>query len=326
MQRYVWGMDVSGSVAGAGGVGGLIAVKPAGGVAHFAAHDGNGNVMGLVDGSTGTLSGNYEYGPFGEPIRVTGTLGKANPFRWSTKYTNDETDLVYYGYRYYNPSTGRFLNRDPLGEQGGPNLYAFVANDPVDSFDPLGLATYGKFIIRFVPRIKVPDEQIKSAGGNEYLAGFEVEYVPDSPQKCGCPKDRIRLVQAIKSSGGTGEGPHFDASVSQRRANISGEDTSLPPYTGYVGNHGTLSFLDAPFNPRKLFGKTVFTMEVCGVCKDGKDRVLGCVTFTFGDVKRQPVVPGATTRPNSDGFEIQANDPSKLWQDSLRQWEEMRKR
>ncbi|MBI4663666.1 MAG: hypothetical protein HY735_33105, partial [Verrucomicrobia bacterium] len=139
VQRYVWGMDLSGSVQGAGGVGGLVAVKSSSGVAHFAAMDGNENVMGLVEGSTGLVSANYEYGPFGEPIRISGTQGKANPFRWSTKFTDDETDLVYYGHRYYNPSTGRFLSRDPIEEKGGPNLYAFVSNNPIDSVDAFGL-------------------------------------------------------------------------------------------------------------------------------------------------------------------------------------------
>jgi len=51
----------------------------------------------------------YEYGPFGEPICASGTMAKANPIRWSTKYTDEETDLVYYGYRYYSTSLGRWL-------------------------------------------------------------------------------------------------------------------------------------------------------------------------------------------------------------------------
>ncbi len=81
-------------------------------------------------------------------------MAKANPFRFSTKYQDNETDLIYYGYRYYDPSTGRWLNCDPLGELGfetlrhgranllgdGPNLYAFVQNNPVDRTDSLGLA------------------------------------------------------------------------------------------------------------------------------------------------------------------------------------------
>ena len=53
-------------------------------------------------------------GPFGEVIRATGPMARGNPFRFSTKYQDDETDLVYYGYRYYSASTGRWLSRDPL--------------------------------------------------------------------------------------------------------------------------------------------------------------------------------------------------------------------
>ncbi len=65
-------------------------------------------------------------------------MAKANPFRFSTKYQDDETDLLYYGYRYYNASTGRWLSRDPLEEAGGANVYEFIANDPVGSYDLLG--------------------------------------------------------------------------------------------------------------------------------------------------------------------------------------------
>ena len=77
-------------------------------------------------------------GPFGELIRATGPMAKLNPFRFSTKYQDDETDLVYYGYRYYNASTGRWLSRDPIGERGGLNLYGFVKNNPLAKVDFLG--------------------------------------------------------------------------------------------------------------------------------------------------------------------------------------------
>src|SRR6266403_1857079 len=58
-------------------------------------------------------------GPFGELLRATGPMAKVSPFRFSTKYQDDETDLLYYGYRYYNASTGRWISRDPVGESGG---------------------------------------------------------------------------------------------------------------------------------------------------------------------------------------------------------------
>lgn len=81
-------------------------------------------------------------GPFGEVIRLSGPMAKVNPFRFSTKYYDDETDLIYYGYRYYKPSTGRWIGRDPAGEDGGLNLYAILSNDPIDDVDYVGLVDY----------------------------------------------------------------------------------------------------------------------------------------------------------------------------------------
>jgi len=80
-------------------------------------------------------------GPFGEVIRATGPMARVNPIRFSTKYQDDETGLNYYGYRYYDPSTGRWLNHDPIGEQGGINLYDYVGNGPVNQSDPFGLSS-----------------------------------------------------------------------------------------------------------------------------------------------------------------------------------------
>jgi RHS repeat-associated protein len=145
LNSFVWGSDLSGSMQGAGGVGGLIQVSYYGTATTncFVAYDGNGNVSALVNAADGTTLANYEYGPFGEVIRATGPMAKLNPFRFSTKYCDDETGLDYYGYRYYNPSTGRWIGRDPAGEdEGGPNLYAILCNDPIDDLDCLGLVDY----------------------------------------------------------------------------------------------------------------------------------------------------------------------------------------
>ena len=57
-------------------------------------------------------------GPFGEVIRATGPMAKVNPLRFSTKYQDDESDLLYYGYRHYKSPTGTWLNRDPVVELG----------------------------------------------------------------------------------------------------------------------------------------------------------------------------------------------------------------
>ncbi|MCX6921883.1 MAG: RHS repeat-associated core domain-containing protein [Verrucomicrobia bacterium] len=153
VRSFVWGLDLSGSPQGAGGVGGLLEINDAANGIQFAASDGNGNVAALVKGTDGTASAQYEYGPFGEVIRATGPMARANPLRFSTKYQDDETDLFYYGYRYYNASTGRWLSRDPYFDlafrdnavqelpDGDPDLneYTLVANDPVIRFDVNGL-------------------------------------------------------------------------------------------------------------------------------------------------------------------------------------------
>jgi RHS repeat-associated protein len=142
VRSYVWGPDLSGTGQGAGGVGGLLwTFQPqAGNARAFLCFDGNGNVTTLVYSPDATIVGQYEYDAFGEVIRATGPLAKTNPFRSSTKYQDDETDLLYYGYRYYNPSTGRWLSRDPAGEDSGDiNLYSFVSNDPLAHTDELGL-------------------------------------------------------------------------------------------------------------------------------------------------------------------------------------------
>jgi RHS repeat-associated protein len=138
VQTYTWGPDLSGSMQGAGGVGGLLAVATTN-ATHFVINDGNGNVAALVNAADGTLSANYEYGPFGELARSSGTMADTNPFRFSTKYQDDESGFLYYGYRYYNPTLGKWLGREPLGEGESPNLYNFVRNNAVNSFDRLGL-------------------------------------------------------------------------------------------------------------------------------------------------------------------------------------------
>jgi RHS repeat-associated protein len=145
LRTYVWGTDLSGNRAGAGGVGGLLWVnnsQSTGGMPtgiQFVAYDGNGNVAGLFAAADGGNTARYEYGPFGESLRATGPLAGANPIRWSTKVTDDEGGLVYYGYRFYCPSTGRWLSRDPLAEAGEVALYSMVDSDPVNEIDYLGL-------------------------------------------------------------------------------------------------------------------------------------------------------------------------------------------
>ncbi|HON07757.1 MAG TPA: RHS repeat-associated core domain-containing protein [Verrucomicrobiota bacterium] len=104
----------------------------------FAVYDGNGNVSALVNASNGEVSANYEYGPYGEPIRVSGIMSRENPFRFSTKRIVDSINIILYEYRAYSPSLGWWLSRNPIGEDGGINLYSLVGNSTVNSIDFFG--------------------------------------------------------------------------------------------------------------------------------------------------------------------------------------------
>lgn len=158
VRSYTWGLDVASSLTATGGVGALTLETVHTDTAltsYHLAYDGSGNVTAVIDRKPGDPTGNgrivasYEYGPFGEKVRAwvdptlptaTKDILAARSFRFSTKFTDVESGLVYYGYRYYDPSLGRFINRDPIGESGGANLYGFVGNRATNSWDVLGLA------------------------------------------------------------------------------------------------------------------------------------------------------------------------------------------
>jgi RHS repeat-associated protein len=115
---YVWGLDLSGTMQGAGGIGGLVArCSLAGDSPAFYCADANGNVTALF-ADDGTNVARYVYDPYGTVVNRSGALADENVYRFSTKYADDETGLVYYGYRYYSPGLGRWLSRDPLLEEG----------------------------------------------------------------------------------------------------------------------------------------------------------------------------------------------------------------
>ena len=141
VKTYTWGPDISGSFGGAGGNGGVLIFKDHTSTVNesfYPAYDAQGNVTGLID-TSGNLDAAYEYDPFGKLIRYAGARRASMSLLYGTKFTDMETGLIYFGHRYYDPRQGRFINRDPIGEKGGYNLYRFVSNNPVNGLDFLGL-------------------------------------------------------------------------------------------------------------------------------------------------------------------------------------------
>ena len=136
---YTRGLDLSGSIHGAGGIGGLLARTDANGAAFYHA-DGTGNITALMDGNQNIVA-RYEYDPFGKLIGKWGAMADANHYRFSSKELHQNSGLYAYGFRFYEPNFQRWLNRDPIQERGGIDLYRFVGNNPLRWRDAWGLQT-----------------------------------------------------------------------------------------------------------------------------------------------------------------------------------------
>lgn len=117
----------------AGGIGGLLVREQDGQKLYYQANH-LGHVQGVYDAQGQRLS-LHAYSPYGT---VTGDDFSLQPYGMSTKRSDFSSGLVYFGYRFYSPYQRRWLNRDPLQEQGGINLYGYVNGDPLGYVDPDG--------------------------------------------------------------------------------------------------------------------------------------------------------------------------------------------
>ena len=118
------------------GVGGLLYLT-IDGVPHVPNYDNIGNITRYLDANGNTIA-QYTYDAFGKITAQSGQLAHLFRHRFSTKYFDAETGLYYYGYRFYHPPLMRWINRDPIEEEGGLNLYACCSNKAIDDYDTLG--------------------------------------------------------------------------------------------------------------------------------------------------------------------------------------------
>jgi RHS repeat-associated protein len=141
-QFHTFGLDLSGSMSAAGGVGAVIASteysssqSPDQQISKSFnyLYDGNGNVIASCS-LAGEITNRLFYSPFGGK-----TSGAELPFEFSTKAV-DASKLAYYGFRFYNAGLGRWMSRDQLEEEGGLNLYGMISNNLICKYDFLGLA------------------------------------------------------------------------------------------------------------------------------------------------------------------------------------------
>src|SRR5207249_1596393 len=137
------GNDLSGSLESAGGIGGLLGRSHGYSSGNWTTHnfyfaDGNGNITYMLNSSQSVVA-SYRYDPFGNVISSSGSLASANVYRFSSKEIHVNSGIYYYLYRFYDPNLQRWINRDPIEEAGGLNLYRVAGNDPYNETDALGL-------------------------------------------------------------------------------------------------------------------------------------------------------------------------------------------
>jgi RHS repeat-associated protein len=140
---YTRGSDLSSTFEGAGGIGGMLARSSGYSGGNWSTHyyyfaDGNGNITYMLDGSQNSAA-TYRYDPFGNITSQSGVIASANVYRFSSKEIHVNSGMYYYLNRFYDPNLQRWINRDPIEEAGGVNLYGFVLNRPLSYVDLLGL-------------------------------------------------------------------------------------------------------------------------------------------------------------------------------------------
>ena len=212
-KHYCWGLDLSGTLQGAGGIGGLLVQRHSDSASPcFSFCDANGNITDLLDGD-GIPVARYEYDSYGNTTVQSGTQALANPFRFSSKFCDDKIGLCYYGYRFYSPKAGRWISRDPwddVRETGLPEIsdnhsYDFVENDSISEVDVLGL-----YVFRELPSAELPVlDLLREHNG---IGITEYGRPPESPleikyDNCCCsvakPKRYERTVQITLPSKGS---------------------------------------------------------------------------------------------------------------------------
>ena len=163
---YTRGSDLSGSLEGAGGIGGLLGRSDGYSSGNWTNHnyyhaDGNGNITYMINSSQAMVA-SYRYDPFGNTISSSGSLSAANVYRFSSKEIHVNSGMYYYLYRFYDPSLQRWIGKDPIAELGfnfaygraalirlryvdsldawtpDLNAYAFILNNPNLYVDPDG--------------------------------------------------------------------------------------------------------------------------------------------------------------------------------------------
>ena len=141
--------------------------------------DGNASALRTVFGMEAM---DRQYGASASSPLPPGGLALVNPFRFSSEFHDDELGLVYYNYRYYNPQLGRWTKRDPIGEDGGINLYSSLSNNTIYTWDNLGNIDPSQITFRELTR-KLAYAKLKK-WEQKHLKELEERFKNLCPQTC----------------------------------------------------------------------------------------------------------------------------------------------
>ena len=183
-----------------------------------------------------------------------------NPFRFSTKWFDNDTGLGYWGYRWYGPGMGRWINRDPIEEEGGINLLVFVFNDALNGADYLGSSTLS-FCERKAFRVGFELPRVLST--TDSVSGVETTYLYDDlGEQIGQTRHGVTSASETDYQYINGEwwrvatqrtyAGAVTSSVSTTRQQLTGLSDALRSRSVGIAANGTITTQTSVFNPQTL--------------------------------------------------------------------------
>lgn len=202
------------------------------------ARDHLGSIQAITDAS-GAVRAQYAYTPWGERTKLSGDVDTDEGF---TGHWHHTSGLVLTWFRAYDPATGRWLSRDPIGERGGLNLYGYCVNNPINSFDPYGQnppdedePPPGVDLQAWIAFQREEEERHKNAAGGCGSGGRGGGRIRSPPRWFDFGGLFRPQIKAIQKAGNKGVNIHVPTQkaaeyiIEQARPNIPWRETYGPP-------------------------------------------------------------------------------------------------
>jgi len=155
---------------------------------YYFTQDGLGSVRTLSDNS-GTIKNKYDYSAFGEKYAPNTVEAVENRYTYTGRDRNPVSSTMYYRWRVYSAGVGRFVSRDPIGYEGGINVYSYVGSSPMLYRDPFGeiqrstADQHGSF-----GRAKIHHARQTTKKKTSYIVKFWI-LKPEFKLECECDDD-----------------------------------------------------------------------------------------------------------------------------------------